>query len=258
MDTKLEIHQFPCLSDNYGVLIHDPQSKATAAIDAPEAAAVLQALDTTGWRLTHLLNTHHHGDHTAGNMAVKEATGCTIVGPRAEASRIPGIDIELGDGDVYEFGGETVQIYDTPGHTSGHISYYFPKNKVAFVGDTIFALGCGRVIEGTMDMMWASLKKLIDALPGDTMIYCGHEYTQANAAFAMTIEPGNKDLSARAAEIDIMRSRGEATVPSLFSLELATNPFLRAQEPSLQAAIGLEGADPAAVFAEVRTRKDNF
>lgn len=258
MASKLEIYQFPCLSDNYGVLLHDPASGDTAAIDAPEADAVFKALDDKGWTLTHLLNTHHHGDHTAGNMPLKEKTGCAIAGPRAEAARIPGIDTELGDGDTYRFGGETIRVFDTPGHTAGHISYYFPDNKIAFVGDTIFALGCGRVIEGTMAMMWSSLRKLIDALPPDTMIYCGHEYTQANAQFALSVDGGNEALQQRAAEIDAIRARGEPTVPSEFSLELATNPFLRADKPDLQAALGMSGASSAEVFAEVRTRKDNF
>ena len=258
MENKLEIYQFPCRSDNYGVLVHDPSSGDTATIDAPEAHAVTQALDTKGWNLTHLLNTHHHHDHTEGNLALKNDTGCTIVGPAAEAAKIPGIDVQLGDGDVYEFGGETVQIYDTPGHTLGHISLYFPKNKIAFVGDTIFALGCGRVIEGTMPMMWDSIRKLKDVLPADTTIYCGHEYTQANANFALSVDPENEDLITRAAEVDAMRARGEPTVPSLFELELKTNPFLRADHPGLQKSLGLEGADPSEVFTEVRTRKDNF
>lgn len=258
MDNKLEIYQFPCRSDNYGVLVHDPHGKSTASIDAPEEAAVTGALRKTGWHLTHLLNTHHHGDHTEGNLALKQATGCTIVGPRAEAARIPGIDVEVGDGDVYEFGGESIRVYDTPGHTAGHITYYLPDNNVAFVGDTIFALGCGRVIEGTMEMMWNSLKKLIEALPPETQIYCGHEYTKANAAFALSIDPGNSDLVARAGEIDETRARGEPTVPSLFALELKTNPFLRAEDPAIQQAVGLPGGDPAAVFAQVRSRKDNF
>ncbi len=258
MENKLEIYQFPCLSDNYGVLIHDPQTGDTAAIDAPDAEAVLQALETKGWTLTHLLNTHHHGDHTDGNLALKNKFNCTIVGPRGEAAKIPGIDVEVGDGDTYEFGGETIQIYETPGHTLGHISYYFPENKIAFVGDTIFALGCGRVFEGTLPMMWDSIKKLMDALPPDTTMYCAHEYTQANAAFALSVDPDNADLKARCEEIDAMRARGEPTVPSLFALELKTNPFLRAEQPDLQKSLGLEGADPSDVFAEVRTRKDNF
>jgi hydroxyacylglutathione hydrolase len=258
MSNKLEIYQFPCLSDNYGVLVHDPASGDTAAIDAPEAAAVFEALKATGWHLTHLLNTHHHGDHTAGNLDVKTDTGCVIVGPRAEAGKIPGIDVQVGDGDVYEFGGETIRVFDTPGHTAGHITYFLPENKIAFVGDTIFALGCGRVIEGTMAMMWASLKKLIDALPADTMIYCGHEYTQANAKFALSVDPDNTALKARSREIDDLRAKGKPTVPSNFGLELETNPFLRADDAGLQAVIGMAGGDPASVFAEIRTRKDNF
>lgn len=258
MEHKLEIFQFPCLSDNYGVLIHDASSGDTASIDAPEADAVHAALKSKGWRLTHLLNTHHHHDHTEGNLALKRDLGCTIIGPRAEAARIPGIDHEVGDGDFYQFGQERIQVFDTPGHTLGHITYYLPDTAVAFVGDTIFALGCGRVLEGTMEMMWASLKKLIEVLPNDIMIYCGHEYTQANAAFALSVDPDNQDLRARSAQIDAQRARGEATVPSLFADELKTNPFLRVDDAALQRQLGMEGADAALVFAEVRTRKDNF
>lgn len=258
MENKLEIYQFLCLSDNYGVLIHNPQTGETASIDAPEAQPVFEALKTKGWTLTHLFNTHHHADHTDGNLALKEETGCTIIGPAGEAAKIPGIDVKLGDGDTYEFGGETIQVYETPGHTLGHISYYFPQNKIAFVGDTIFALGCGRVFEGTPPMMWNSIKKLMDALPADTTMYCAHEYTQSNAAFALSVDPDNVELKARCEEIDATRARNEPTVPTLFALELKTNPFLRVEQPDLQKSLGLEGADPSDVFTEVRTRKDNF
>lgn len=253
----LKTHQFPCRSDNYGVLIHDPEAGVTAAIDTPETAAVEKALADTGWTLTHILNTHHHGDHTEGNLALKEATGCTIVGPRGEADRIPGIDVAVGEGDVYRFGTHDATVIETPGHTLGHIAYYFAADKVAFVGDTLFALGCGRVFEGTPEQMWASLSKLM-ALPGDTTVYCGHEYTQANARFAVTVDPDNAALAARAAEIDAKRARGEPTVPTTIAIELETNPFLRAADPAIQAHLGLAGADPAQVFAEIRRRKDSF
>jgi len=253
----LQIHQFPCLSDNYGVLVHDPDADLTASIDTPEAAAVERALAATGWRLTHVLNTHHHHDHTGGNLELKERTGCTIVGPRGEAARVPGLDVAVGEGDSYRFGTREARIIETPGHTLGHIAYHFAGDKVAFVGDTLFALGCGRVFEGTPAQMWASLSKLM-ALPADTTIYCGHEYTQANARFAVTVDPANEALARRVAEIADLRARGEPTVPTTLAAELATNPFLRADDPDIRAHLGMANADPADVFAEIRRRKDNF
>jgi hydroxyacylglutathione hydrolase len=255
--SKLEIHQFPCLSDNYGVLIHDSDTGVTATIDTPEAAPIIQALADTGWSLTHILNTHHHFDHTAGNEELKQKTGCTIVGPRPEAAKIPGIDVAVGEGDTYDFGGHVADIIETPGHTLGHIAYHFAGDQVAFVGDTLFALGCGRVFEGTFEQMWSSMQKLM-ALPPQTVIYCGHEYTKANAAFAVTIEPDNAELMARAKLIDEQRARGEPTVPTTLDVELRTNPFLRAASPGVQKHLGMENADIGAVFAEVRRRKDNF
>ncbi len=252
----LEIHQFPCLSDNYGVLIHDAEQNLTASIDTPEVGPIERALSEKGWTLTHILNTHHHGDHTDGNVELKRKTGCTIVGPRPEASKIPGIDIEVGDGEVYEFGGHAAQVIETPGHTLGHIAYYFAQDEVVFVGDTLFALGCGRVFEGTYEQMWDSLQKLM-ALPPETTVYCGHEYTQANANFALTIEPDNADLVARASDIADKRSRGEPTVPTTLELELRTNPFLRAASPGVQKELRMDQAMLGEVFAEVRRRKDN-
>ena len=251
--TSLEFYQFPCLSDNYGVLVHAPDTGATASIDAPEAAAVEAALAETGWSLTHILNTHHHHDHTGGNLLLKEKTGCTIVGPQG----IPGLDVAVAEGDTYDFGGHAFAIIETPGHTLDHITYYSAADSVAFAGDTLFALGCGRVFEGTPPQMWQSLQKLM-VLPPETVIYCGHEYTQSNARFAVTVDPGNEQLKKRAQEIDAARARGEATVPTTIALELATNPFLRAGDPGVQAAVGMPGGDLAAVFAEVRKRKDNF
>lgn len=253
--SALEYHQFPCLSDNYGVLVHDPEANVTASIDAPEATAVSAALAEKGWSLTHILNTHHHHDHTGGNLALKAETDCTIVGPKV--SDIPGLDVGVGDGDTYTFGTTDFAIIETPGHTVDHITYYSAASGVAFAGDTLFALGCGRVFEGTPPQMWQSLKKLM-ALPPETVIYCGHEYTQSNARFAVTVDPGNEQLKARAADIDAARSRGEATVPTTIALELATNPFLRAGDPDVQATLGMTGADEADVFAEIRRRKDNF
>lgn len=254
---KLEIHQFPCLNDNYGVLVHDADAGVTATIDTPEVAPIEAALAQKGWSLTHILNTHHHGDHTGGNSELKSKTGCTIVGPKPEAAKIPDIDIALGEGDTYDFGGHLAHIIETPGHTLGHIAYHFADDGVAFVGDTLFALGCGRVFEGTMDQMWSALRKLMD-LPPETTVYCGHEYTLANAAFAVTIEPGNAELTARVKEIEALRADGNPTVPTTIGVELRTNPFLRPASENVRATLGMEDADDAAVFAEIRKRKDNF
>lgn len=253
----LEIRLFPCLSDNYGVLIHDGAAGVTASIDAPEAAAVEEALEEAGWTLTHILVTHHHADHTQGIPALKARYGCKVVGPRAEADKVPGIDERLGEGDTFQFGRYEARIFDTPGHTLGHIAWWFPDAGIVFAGDTLFALGCGRVFEGTMEQMWGSLEKLA-RLPRETLLYCGHEYTQANARFAVTIEPDNVHLQARVGEIDDKRARGEPTIPSTIGAELASNPFLRADRDEVKMAVGMPNADPAAVFAEIRRRKDNF
>jgi len=253
----LQIHQFPCLSDNYSWLVHEPEANVTAVVDTPEVPAILRALDETGWPLTHILNTHWHPDHAGGNEELKAKTGCQIIGPRAEAARIPGIERQVGDGDEVKFGNATAKVFDVPGHTAGHIAYWFAQDKVAFVGDTLFALGCGRLFEGTAQQMWISLQKLM-ALPPETRVYCAHEYTQSNARFALSVDPDNAALAARAKEIDAMRARGIPTVPSSIGLELATNPFLRPMSESLQRSLGMVGADAVAVFAETRRRKDNF
>ncbi|MDX2204537.1 MAG: hydroxyacylglutathione hydrolase [Hyphomicrobiaceae bacterium] len=252
---KLEIFQFPCLSDNFGVLIHDPEHNLTASIDAPETKAVKDALARTGWTLTHILTTHHHADHTDGNLPLKAETGCTIIGPKGEAQRIPGIDKMVGEGDGFNFGSFRVEVLETPGHTAGHITYYLPEAKVAFVGDTLFAIGCGRVIEGDMKMMWTSLAKLM-RLPADTAIYCGHEYTQSNARFALGIEPGNQELQRRAKEVDALRAAGKPTLPTTIGLELATNPFLRPSSPEIQERLGMKGRPEWEIFGEVRERKN--
>ncbi|WP_072371200.1 hydroxyacylglutathione hydrolase [Hyphomicrobium sp. NDB2Meth4] len=252
---KLEIEQFLCLSDNYGVLIHDPEAGVTAAIDAPDAKTILAQLEAKGWTLTHLFVTHHHGDHTGGNLALKEATGCTIYGPAAEAERIPGIDVEVTDGDVIRFGDFDVKVIETPGHTIGHIAYWIPDAKVAFVGDTLFALGAGRVFEGTAEVMWRSLQKLM-RLPPDTEIYCGHEYTQANARFALTLEPDNLALVNRAKEVDLLRDQGKPTLPTRLDRELETNPFLRPNVTAIRAKLGMLYAPDWHVFAAIRERKN--
>ena len=251
----LEIHQFPCLSDNFGVLIRDADRGNVASIDAPEARAVAAALKDKGWRLTHILTTHHHGDHTGGNLALKAETKCAIIGPRGEAARIPGIDSQVGEGDTFAFGAHEVRVLETPGHTAGHITYWIPSANVAFVGDTLFAIGCGRVIEGNAQVMWQSLKKLM-ALPEDTAVYCGHEYTQANARFALTIEPENAGLQQRARQVDELRAAGKATLPTTIGLELETNPFLRPHVPAIQKRLGMVGKPEWQIFGEIRERKN--
>lgn len=252
---KLEFHQFPCLDDNYGVLIHDPDSGATASIDAPDADAVREALAEKGWKLTHILTTHHHHDHTGGNLELKAETGCTIIGPKAEEARIPGIDRAVAESDVFPLGGAQVHVLETPGHTAGHISYWIPAHAVAFVGDTLFSLGCGRVFEGTYEMMWASLSKL-RRLPAATRIYCGHEYTLSNGRFGLTIEPGNAALAARVAEVEQLRAAGKPSLPTRLDRELETNVFLRTRSPEIRQRLGLETAEDWQVFAAVRERKN--
>ena len=200
-----QVHMFPCLSDNYGYLLHDAEHALTAAIDTPDAAAILEALDAKQWRLTHILNTHHHGDHAGGNLELKSRTGCEIIGPAADAGRIPGIDRGVGDGDTIDFGGTVIEVFDTPGHTRGHIVFLLRQARIAFVGDTLFSLGCGRLFEGTPEQMWGSLQKIM-AWPADTKLYCAHEYTLANARFATTLEPGNAALQARLAEVEALRA----------------------------------------------------
>ena len=253
----LEIHPVPVLADNYVYLLREGESGLVAAVDPSQARPVLDALGRLGWRLTHILNTHHHWDHTGGNLELKEKTGARIVGPRADEARIPGIDVALGEGEEFQFGAETAQIFDIPGHTRGHIAFYFPRAKALFSGDTLFSLGCGRLFEGTPEQMWASLSKL-KRLPGDTKIYCGHEYTANNARFALTLEPDNPALNERAAEVYVLRGEGRPTVPALMENERRANPFLRADAPGLRRALKMETADPAEVFAEVRRRKDAF
>jgi hydroxyacylglutathione hydrolase len=252
---NLQIHQFPCRSDNYGVLIHDPDTEATASIDAPDAEEVLEALRQRGWVLTHILTTHHHADHTSGNLRLKELTGCNIIGPAKEARSIPGIDVEVAEGDRVEVGNFTAEVLGTPGHTAGHISYVFPKAELAFVGDTLFSLGCGRLFEGDAETMWGSLSKLA-ALPENTTVYCGHEYTLNNAKFALTIEPENDALKLRAAEVQTLGAEGKPSLPTTIGQELATNPFLRPSSPDIQKRLEMEGRPLHEVFGEIRKRKD--
>lgn len=255
--SALAIHMFPCLADNYGYLLHDTESGTTAAVDTPDADEILRQLDAKGWRLTHVLNTHHHSDHAGGNLALKARTGCTIVGPRADAARIPGLDVAVGEGDTVALGAQRATVHDTPGHTRGHIVYHFAEAQAAFVGDTLFALGCGRLFEGTPGQMWSSLQKIL-RWPADTRLYCAHEYTASNARFALTVEPQNAALRARAEAVEKLRAAGTPTVPSTLAEEKATNPFLRAASAELRATIGLAGAPDVEVFAKTRALKDAF
>jgi hydroxyacylglutathione hydrolase len=253
----LIVEQFMCLTDNFGVLIHDTESGRTAAIDAPEEAPIRAALARRGWALDEIFVTHHHGDHTDGIPALKAAFGATVTAPAAEAEKIPGVDRTVAQGAALRFGAIAVEVIETPGHTLGHVTYHLPAAKVAFVGDTLFSIGCGRILEGNPAMMWTSLTRLA-ALRRDTQIYCGHEYTEANVRFALTIEPNNIDLQGRAEEVKALRAQGRPTLPVTIGDELAANPFLRADHPRLRRAVGMLDQPAEAVFAEIRKRKDNF
>lgn len=255
--SRLQIEQIPVLTDNYVYLLHDPASQTTAALDPAVAEPVEDRLAEKGWTLTHILNTHHHGDHTGGNLALKQRHRVQIVGARSDSQRIPGIDIQVSDGDSFLLGQAASVVMAVPGHTSGHIAFWFPESQALFCGDTLFALGCGRLFEGTAEQMWASLLKL-RGLPDDTLVYCAHEYTQSNARFARLLERNNEALLARISDIDAKRSRNLATVPSPLALERATNPFLRADVDAVKKGVGLPGEDPVRVFAEIRRRKDAF
>lgn len=253
----LNIHLVPCLTDNYAYLLHEPSTKSVGIVDPSETAPVVKALERHGLTLTHILNTHHHFDHTGGNLELKSRTGARIVGPRADAERIPGIDDAVGEGDIIAFGATKACIFDIPAHTRGHIAFWFEADKAVFTGDTMFAMGCGRIFEGTPAQMWSSLSKLA-ALPADTRVYCGHEYTLSNGKFAMTLEPGNAELKSRMIEVEKLRIAGSPTIPSTIGLERATNPFLRTASAELQKSVGLDGSDLVAVLAETRRRKDSF
>jgi hydroxyacylglutathione hydrolase len=253
----LEIVVFPMLSDNYGFLVHDARSGATAVVDPAEAAPVLAACAARGWRLSHILNTHHHGDHVGGNLDLKAKTGCTVVGPAYDRDRIPGIDIAVDEASGADFGGRHARVFFVPGHTRGHIAYWFPDDRALFCGDTLFATGCGRLFEGSPSEMWSSLLKL-RALPDETRVYCAHEYTQSNCRFARSVDPGNADLAARCEEVDAARSAGVPTVPSMLGSEKRCNPFLRADRPEMRAHFGGAGADDFLVFGAIRAAKDVF
>ncbi|WP_108482893.1 hydroxyacylglutathione hydrolase [Oceaniglobus ichthyenteri] len=253
----LSVVTIPCLSDNYAFLLHDDSSGATALIDIPEAAPIEQALQDRGWALSEIWITHHHSDHVQGLAALLARHNVPVVGAAADAHRLPPLTRKVGDGDTFQFAGADVQVFDVSGHTKGHVAFHVPDAKAVFTADSLMALGCGRLFEGDGAMMWASLSKLA-ALPPETMVYSGHEYTASNAKFALTIEPDNPALIARAKRIADDRAAGRATVPSALSEELATNPFLRAHLPDVKAYLSMHSNTDAEVFAEIRARKDAF
>lgn len=250
------VHMFPCLKDNYGFLLHDPATGETATIDTPEASRILEEAAARGWKITQIWNTHWHPDHAGGNAEIVAATGAKVVGPKEVERAAPLPDRVLTEGDTVRLGSVTARIIDTPGHTLGHIVYHLPDQKIAFVGDTLFALGCGRLFEGTAGQMWESLGKL-RALPDDTTVYCAHEYTESNAKFALSVDAKNPDLAAYAEGVTRKRANNTPTVPTTIGAEKRANPFLRADDPKLQAFVGHPG-DVIATFAEVRERKNKF
>jgi hydroxyacylglutathione hydrolase len=250
-----EIRLFPCLTDNFGALIHDPATKATASIDAPESGPIEQALEREGWQLTDILITHHHHDHVGGVAALKRKYNCRVVAPHDKSAKIANVDLRAANGDVVKVGGLLARVLETPGHTLDHISYVFDGDKTVFAADTLFSIGCGRVIEGTHPMMWDSLLKL-RALPDDFKLYCGHEYTAANIKFALSVEPDNAALRARAEEVARLRAANKPTVPTLMGEEKKANVFLRADDPSVAAKLHMKGASAADVFGELRERKN--
>lgn len=253
----LDIRLIPVLSDNYVYLLRDGATGAVAVVDPGEAEPVAMVLDELGWRLSQILNTHHHADHVAGNEDLRRLSQAPVIGPEADRHRIPTLDQGVGEGDTVRVGSRTAKVIAVPGHTSGHIAFWFEADSALFCGDTLFSLGCGRLFEGTPAQMWDSLLKL-RALPDETRLYCGHEYTAGNARFALSLDPDNPALQARAAEVERQRLAGKPTLPVTLGAEKRANPFLRADDPALAARLGMAGADPVAVFAETRRRKDTF
>ncbi|MEI9990649.1 MAG: hydroxyacylglutathione hydrolase [Rhizomicrobium sp.] len=251
----LEIELVPCLKDNYAYLVHDADAKLTAVVDPSEPEPVRQALSRHGWTLSHILNTHHHFDHTGGNLPLKEQFGARVVGPEKDRERIPGIDEGVGESAAWSFGARAVPVLEIPAHTRAHIAFVF--DDAVFTGDTLFAMGCGRLFEGTPAMMWTSLSKLM-TLPDATRVYCGHEYTLSNGRFALTLEPKNEALARRMREVEALRAKGAPTIPSTIGLEKKTNPFLRPGSAEIRQSLGLADASDVEVFAEMRKRKDNF
>lgn len=250
-----EIRTFTCLNDNFGYLIHDPETKATASIDAPEAGPIINALEREGWTLTDILITHHHGDHVGGVAELKQRYGCRVIAPHDKTTRIANVDQRVANADVVKVGNLLARVLETPGHTLDHIAYVFDNDKAVFAADTLFSIGCGRVFEGTYPMMWDSLLKL-RALPDDFKLYCGHEYTASNIKFALTIESDNPALKARAEEVARLRGKNKPTIPVLLGEEKKANVFLRADDPTVAAKLHMKGARAADVFGELRERKN--
>ncbi len=256
--SALNVELIPAFQDNYIYLLRTPGSDDVGIVDAGDATPALAELDRQGLTLTHIFNTHHHPDHIGGNDALKARfPNAKLVGPASETARIPGMDVTLKEGDTVDFGTISFKTLEVPGHTTGHIALFSENGNAVFSGDTLFAMGCGRMFEGTAPQMWNSLNKL-KWLPSATRVYCGHEYTQGNARFTLTVDPTNKAAVDRAAEVDRLRADNKPTIPSTIGLENETNPFLRADDPAVAKGVGLPGADPVTVFAEVRRRKDNF
>lgn len=253
----IELEVIPCLADNYAFLIHDGATGATAVIDVPDEVPIMAALDRKGWRLTDILITHHHNDHIAGVDALREATGAKVTGAWADAARLPRLDRAVKDEDTFDWAGARIDVIDVSGHTVGHIAFHIPQAGLVFTGDSLMAGGCGRLFEGTPDQMWKSLSKLA-ALPPETTVCSGHEYTASNLRFAATLDPDNSKLMSRIERVAQARAKGEATVPSTLSEELATNPFLRAKTSEMKDRLGMAHASDAAAFAEIRARKDRF
>lgn len=253
----LDVTLIPALSDNYVYLLRDTETGQTGVVDPAQAAPVQAALDERSWHLNLILNTHHHLDHTGGNVELKARHGALVCGPKADAGRIGALDRQLAEGDTIEIGNQEATVFEVPGHTAGHIAFWFAEAKALFCGDTLFALGCGRLFEGTPEQMWTSLRRLRD-LPDDSMVYCGHEYTQSNARFAVHVDPNNGALADYRQWVDEQRSDGQPTIPTTLGREKRTNPFLRADVPAVAAAVGLVGSAPADVFAALRSRKDAF
>jgi hydroxyacylglutathione hydrolase len=253
----LTVDLVPCLTDNYAYLLHDPADGLCAVVDPSEPEPVCRALAARGLKLTHILNTHHHFDHTGGNIPLKEEFGAVIVGPAKDRERIPGIDVGVDESAPWQFGPHTARILEIPAHTRAHIAFAFEDENIVFTGDTLFAMGCGRLFEGTPQMMWTSLSKLM-RLADDMRVYCGHEYTLSNGRFALTVEPNNADLQARMKDVQARRARSQPTIPSTIGLEKQTNPFLRPDSAEIREALGMEDADNVAVFGELRGRKDAF
>ncbi|XP_019059602.1 PREDICTED: probable hydroxyacylglutathione hydrolase 2, chloroplastic isoform X2 [Tarenaya hassleriana] len=258
VSSSLQIELVPCLQENYAYILHDEDTGTVGVVDPSEATPVMDALQRDNRNLTYILNTHHHYDHTGGNLELKDRYGAKVIGSAVDRDRIPGIDIALKDCDRWMFAGHEVHVLETPGHTRGHISFYFPGARAVFTGDTLFSLSCGKLFEGTPQQMHASLQRIV-TLPDDTSIYCGHEYTLSNSKFALSIEPNNEVLQSYAAHIADLRSKRLPTIPTTVKMERACNPFLRTTNPEIRRALGIsEAADEAEALGVIRRAKDNF